>query len=367
MDIYAVTKESGDALTLEVHPDDTVLDLTERICGVIATNPFGIELRLGAGEPLDGSAATADTELAEGDTVVVSRRSDADMMCTTLTSAEYIYTLALSACGLMLFLGLSNQVQVWGTEEAVLLNTIPTTNGAIRNLAASTCLTSVYSAGDSGLLESDIVSGSFRRRLAPTSSFVRITQCNAWVVSATAFSSSISVFLRSSGVEVRRKEGLKYCAGLSLRGDVLATAHEREVCLWDIGLSAVETVDVGGEVVCMDVSGCGKNIVVVLQGCSSGHLWRIDAPNAQRTLKCTEGEESVGQCDHIFFTPCGGYVLGCYEGLLLQWDAATGVCVNSIKDANPLAAVSPCSRYVIYEDAFEYKVHVKRLAQKQQE
>ena len=355
MDVTFVLEESGVTATVEVPCEADVAAAKEVACTALAVSPASVEMRIGT-QVLEGTCRLQDTAFAEGVQVVLARRF-ADIKCPAEKSEDAAH-LSLSCCGtLCVFSGeYTGHVGGFDTETFDTVFSFEVDSEVRGPPAISQCKTrcyvpcwedlhmvalpggevlrkvdgilySVFACGgvvvshgkdgvsvyDEGLTLLRSLSHAECRNMA-------LSDCGGWVIISSEEEKKARLWDVNTGEAVAcvPAEG---CDGVALSrsASVFAVGEDNTLHLFDWSGAALRSVDVGGLVLGMQFTPCGKYLIV-----------KVDVE------ACTDGTDGDEEYDE-------------YAVQLQQYDVATMSRVRVIPQAHFSSfAISPCSRVVVF-------------------
>ena len=352
MDVTFVLEESGVTATVEVPCEADVAAAKEVACTALAVSPASVEMRIGT-QVLEGTCRLQDTAFDAGVQVVLARRF-ADIKCPAEYRVEVptgaqrmdIDRLTLSPCGaLCLFTQDAGYVTGFDTETFSPAFRFKVDIVVGSALAISRCKTRCYMRCWEALHEVALPGGEVLRKV--DTSF-QVFACGGVVVSKGK--DGVSVY--DEDLTLLRSLLHKGCQSLAVSNCggwvITSSVTEKNARLWD--------VNTGEAVACVPAVGwhvaLSRSASVFAVECSD----KVQLYDWSGAALGIFGKE---QCDvyAVQFTPCGKYVVVCFESgelfheeyTLHQYDVATMSCVRTFRGVAPFElTISPCSRVVVF-------------------
>ena len=358
MDVTFVLEESGVTATVEVPCEAKVAAAKEVACTALAVSPASVVMRIGT-QVLEGTCRLQDTAFDAGVQVVLARPRFADIKCPAEYDVPNEGDLSLSRCGTLCAYSPEESGHVGGfdTETFDTVFSFEVDNEVHGAPAISECKTHCYLACEDHLLEVALPGGEVVRKVDGSS--MSVFACGGVVVSEGK--DGVSVY--DEDLTLLRSLSHERCWGMAVShcgGWVITLSDKRKnVRLWDVNTGeAVACVPMcGGRIAGLALSRSASVFAVA----SSGKVQLFDWSGA--ALRSVDvGGDVLG----IQFTPCGKYLVASvfiseddddtdtndgnsddYDVPLHQYDVATMSCVRVVLCDSSWFAISPCSRVLV--------------------
>ena len=340
MDVTFVLEESGVTATVEVPCEADVAAAKEVACTALAVSPASVEMRIGT-QVLEGTCRLQDTAFDAGVQVVLARRF-ANIKCPAeynLKESSLNVVMSLSRCGTLCIYFCDRKVVGLDTETFSRVFEFNLPHIVLGPPAVSQCKTRCYlPCHKDCLLEVALPGGEVVRKVDGYSESV--FACGSVVVSKGK--DGVSVYdedltlLRSLSHEVCRDVAVSDCGGWV----ITSSNRENNTRLWD--------VNTGEAVACVPADGW-QGLVALSRSAS------VFAVVEEKTVHLFDWSGAAlrsvdvrGDVECMQFTPCGKYLVVKGTHMLDEYDVATMSCVRVVlRDYATSFAISPCSRVFV--------------------